>query len=195
MHADQLAPFAPAAIKLLQGVLYDDDRAAWNALLTYQVAVQEYFARIGLQLYLNEPDGFAFLRQPELEREDGTPVALPRLVRRDRLSYDMTLLCVLLRERLDQFDASTPDSDRLLLSAEELRELMRPFVRERGNELALIKKLDETAGRAADLGFLRRQQLAGEEVWEVRRIVKARIDADLLPEIKARLERHAGTDR
>jgi hypothetical protein len=195
MHADQLAPFAPAAIKLLQGVLYDDDRAAWNALLTYQVAVQEYFARIGLQLYLNEPDGFAFLRQPELEREDGTPVALPRLVRRDRLSYDLTLLCVLLRERLDQFDASTPDSDRLLLSAEELRELMRPFVRERGNELALIKKLDETAGRAADLGFLRRQQLAGEEVWEVRRIVKARIDADLLPEIKARLERHAGTDR
>jgi hypothetical protein len=194
MHADQIAPFAPAAIKLLQGVLYDDERVAWNLLLTYQTAVQEYFARIGLQLFLNEADGFAFLRQPEVEHEDGTPLGLPRLVRRDRLSYDLTLLCVLLRERLDQFDASTPDADQLLLSVDELRELMRPFVRERGNEVALIKKIDETVGRAADLGFLRRQQVAGEDQWEVRRIVKARIDADLLPEIKARMERYAGAD-
>ncbi|NJN18061.1 MAG: DUF4194 domain-containing protein [Oscillochloris sp.] len=194
MHPDQIAPYAPAVLKLLQGVLYHDDPAAWNLLLLHQTAIQEYFARIGLQVYLSEADGFAFLRQPEIEREDGPPLALPRLTRRDRLSYHLTLLCVLLRERLDQFDAGTPESDRLLLAAEDIHELMRPFLRERGNELALIKKIDETANRAADLGFLRRQMFAGEEQWEVRRIIKARIDADMLAEIKAKLEDYGNTD-
>lgn len=194
MHPEQIAPYAPAVLKLLQGVLYHDDVAAWNLLLIHQTAVQEYFARIGLQVYLNETDGFAFLRQPEIEREEGSPLTLPRLTRRDRLSYHLTLLCVLLRERLDQFDASTPDSDRLLLSVEDLRELLRPFLPERNNELALVKKIDETVNRAAELGFLRRQNVAGEEQWEVRRIIKARIDADMLAEIKAKLEQYGATD-
>jgi hypothetical protein len=194
MHPEAVAPYAPAVIKLLQGVLYHDDAAAWNLLLSHQTAVQEHFARIGLHVYLSEADGFAFLRQPELEREDGPAVPLPRLTRRDRLSYHLTLLCVLLRERLDQFDASTPDSDRLLLTADDLRELLRPFMRERSNELALNKKIDETVNRAAELGFLRRQSVAGEEQWELRRIIKARIDADQLAEIKARLEQYGAAD-
>ncbi len=194
MHPEQIAPYAPAVLRLLQGVLYYDDTTAWNLLLLHQAAVQEHFARIGLQLYLNEAEGYAFLRQPELEREDGPALNLPRLTRRDRLSYHLTLLCVLLRERLDQFDASTPDSDRLLLNTEELRDMLRPFLRERSNELVLVRKIDETVNRAADLGFLRRQTIAGEEQWEVRRIIKARIDADLLAEIKEQLEHYGPTD-
>jgi hypothetical protein len=194
MQPEQIAPYAPAVLRLLQGVLYHDDTAAWNALLLHQAAVQEYVARIGLQLYLNEAEGFAFLRQPVIEPENGPPLNLPRLTRRDRLSYQLTLLCVLLREQLDQFDASTPDSDRLLLSIEDLRELLRPFLRERSNELALMKRIDETVNRAADLGFLRRQQIAGEEQWEVRRIVKARIDADVLADIKQKLADYGPTD-
>lgn len=194
LQNEQIAPFAPAVIKLLQGVLSYDDSAAWNLLLLHQVAIEDYFARIGLQLYLSEADGYAFLRQPDLEREGTQAVVLPRLTRRDRLSYHLTLLCVLLRERLDQFDASTPDSDRLLLSAEDLRELLRPFMRERANELASIRKIDETVNRAVEMGFLRKQTLAGEDQWEVRRIIKARIDADTLATIKAKLEAYAATD-
>ena len=71
---------------------------------------------------------------------------------------------------------------------------MRPFLRERSNELALVKKIDETVSRAVELGFLRRQSVAGEEQWEVRRIVKARIDADALAEIKAKLEQHGAPE-
>jgi hypothetical protein len=194
MPPEQIVPYAPVIIRLLQGVLYHDDVGVWNLLLTHQSAVQEYFARIGLQIYLNEADGFAFLHQPEIERDDGQTLALPRLTRRDRLSYHLTLLCVLLRERLDQFDASTSDSDRLLLSTEEVRELMRPFLRERTNELTLIKKIDETVTRAAELGFVRRQTVADEDQWEVRRIIKARIDADILSEIKAKLEQYGTAD-
>ncbi len=194
MPLDTIVPYAPAIIKLLQGALYHDDTAVWNQLLMHQTPVQEYFARIGLQVYVNEADGFAFLHQPDIETEEGQRVALPRLTRRDRLSYHVTLLCVLLRERLDQFDASTPESDRLLLLTDEMRELMRPFLRERSNELTFIRKIDETIHKAAELGFLRRQLIGTEEQWEVRRILKARIDADKLAEIKAKLEQYSATE-
>jgi hypothetical protein len=178
-------------IKLLQGVVYYDDAPTWNLLLLHQTALTDYFGRVGLALYVNEADGFAFLRQPDLEDADGQRLALPRLTRRDRLSYHVTLLCVLLRERLDQFDTSNPESDRLLLSAEDLREMMRPFLRERNNDLALVRKIDETVNKVAELGFLRRQLVGNEEQWEVRRIIKARIDADKLAEIKTKLEQYA----
>jgi hypothetical protein len=191
MPPETIAAYAPVVIKLLQGVVYYDDTVIWNLLLSHQTPVAEYCARIGLELYVSEADGFAFLRQPEQEDERGQRVVLPRLVRRDRLSYHVTLLCVLLRERLDQFDASNPESDRLLLADEDLREIMRPFLRERANELMMIRKIDETVNKVADLGFLRRQTIGGEERWEVRRIIKARIDADKLAEIKTKLEQYA----
>jgi hypothetical protein len=194
MPAEVLAPYAPAAIKLLQGVLYADDTSAWNTLLTHQTTLSDYFGRIGLRLIVNEADGFAYLQQPDYETDEGQTIPLPRLTRRDRLSYHVTLMCVLLRERLDQFEASTPDSDRLLLSREDVRELMRPFLRERNNELALQRRIDETINKVAELGFLRRQTVSGDEQWEVRRIIKARIGSEVLAEIKTKLVTHATTE-
>jgi len=192
MRPDQIAPYAPAVIRLLQGPLSSDDSGPWNVLLTHETPVREYLAKIGLELVLNEPDGYAFLRQPEWEGEEGQKIALPRLTRRDRLSYHVTLLCALLRERLDQFEASTPETDRLIVTADDLRDMLRPFLRERGDERALLKKIDETANRVADLGFLRR--IGTDSRFEVRPILKARISSDLLADVLLILEQHAATD-
>lgn len=136
MRPDQIAPYAPAVIWLLQGALSSDDGGPWNLLLAHETPVREYLAKIGLELVLSEPDGYAFLRQPEWEGESGQRGALPRLTRRDRLSYHVTLLCALLRERLDQFEPSTPETDRLILTGDDLRDMLRPFLRERGAEAA-----------------------------------------------------------
>jgi hypothetical protein len=193
MRADLVAPYAPVIIKLLQGVLSYDDATYWDMLLSHLSPVRDYFARIGLEVYLSESDGYAFVRQAALEDEAGQPIALPRLTRRDRLAYHVTLLCVLLRERLDQFDVSTSESDRLIMTLPDVRELLRPFVKERSDERVLLRKIDAAIERVVDLGFLRR--LGGaEERFEVRRIIRARIDADTLPEIKARLERYGASD-
>jgi hypothetical protein len=192
MRPDQIAPYAPAVIRLLQGPLSSDDSGPWNVLLTHETPVREYLGKIGLELVLNEPDGYAFLRQPEWEGEDGQRIALPRLTRRDRLSYHVTLMCALLRERLDQFEASTPETDRLIVTSDDLRDMLRPFLRERGDERALLKKIDETANRVVELGFLRR--LGADNRYEVRPILKARISSDALAEILRTLEQHAPTD-
>jgi hypothetical protein len=193
MRADAIAPYAPAIIRLLQGVVYHDDAPTWDLLLNYRSPIQEHFGTFGVEVYVNEADGFAFLRQPEIEADDGRRVALPRITRRDRLNYHVTLLCVLLREQLDQFDATQPDSDRLIVSLDLLRDLSRPFYRERSDERALLRSINTAIERTVDLGFLRR--LAGaDERFEVRRILKARIDAERIAEIKEKLQHYAPTD-
>src|SRR5260370_24776082 len=100
MPNSAVMPYAPVVLKLLQNPLFSDETASWNLLLSYLTPVQEYFARIGLEVRVHEEDGYAYLHQPALEDDEGQSVVLPRLTRRDRLTYYATLLCVLLREWL-----------------------------------------------------------------------------------------------
>ncbi len=178
-------PHAGVMLRLLQGAIEFDDRNTWNALILHEKMVRQDFARIGLELVFVQSDGYAFLRQPELETEDGEAIALPRLISRHRLSRDVTLLCLLLRERLDQFENSTPDSDRLLLSQEDLRDLQRPFATELGDERTLFNRFDKTIQVVVKLGFLR--PISNTERFEVRQIIKARISAEQLLELKKSL--------
>ena len=57
--------YAPIIVKLFQTVIYDDDRKTWQELLSFQHQIRKYFGTIGVQLHLNEQDGFAFLSQPD----------------------------------------------------------------------------------------------------------------------------------
>lgn len=173
---------APIMLRLLQGAIEYDDRVTWLRLLHFEKVVRQDFARIGLELVLQEADGYAFLRQPELEDESGETIPMPRLVARHRLGRDITMLCVLLRERLEQFESSTPDSDKLLLTLEDLYNLQRPFSMDKFDERSLYKKFDQTVKEAVKLGFLR--QLTGTDRYEVRYLIKARISAEQLLSLK-----------
>jgi len=191
MKSSMVAPYAAVVIKLLQGPLFSDEPAAWNLLLKYGEQVQAYVGQMGLRLQLQEEDGFAYLHQPEIEDEEGRPVVLPRLTRRDRLNYYTTLLCVLLREQLDQSESSNLETGPCVLKRQQIRELLLPFLPERTNELAVQRRVDAAIKSALDLGFLKRMANLDEtEYFEVRRILKARINAERLVEIKEKLQRY-----
>ena len=81
---NKVVEYAHVLIKLLQDVLYDEDNAAWSDLLTIHITVRDYFAKIGLELHIDEREGFAFLKQ-----RDDEDSKLPRLVRRAPISYDV----------------------------------------------------------------------------------------------------------
>lgn len=191
MPSNTIVPYAPVILKLLQSPLYHEDAAAWTLLLTHLAAIQDYFGRIGLELHVHETEGFAFLHQPEPEDEDGQRIALPRLTRRDKLSYPVTLLCILLREQLDLFDASMPGSDRLILTKDQMADLLRPFLREYADERALMQRITTLLGRVVDLGFLRPISSTNEDRYEVRRILKAKIDSEKLAEIRGKVGLYA----
>ena len=59
---------------------------------------------LGLELVLDEAEGYAFLRSRPESEDDGNS-KLPRLVARRPLSFPVSLLLALLRKKLAEFDA------------------------------------------------------------------------------------------
>lgn len=180
-------------VHLLKGVLYrDDDERLWASLLRLQARVREQAAVLLLDLVLDEAEGHAFLKsRPDPDEAEGAP-RLPRLVARRPLSYPVSLMLALLRKRMAEFDAGGGDT-RLVLSRDDIAELMRVFLPDGTNEARLIDHVDATITKVVDLGFLRRLKPAagaGQDRghYEVRRILKAFVDAQWLAEFDARLE-------
>ncbi len=177
-------------VPLLRGVLYrEEDAALWSALLSLQARVRDYVAVLGLDLVLDEAEGYAFLRSRAAPDEDAPK--LPRLVVRRPLTFQVSLLLALLRKKLAEFDASGGDT-RLILSRDAVVELIRVFLPVGSNESRLIDQVDTQLNKIIELGFVRRLKPPGSGVgqqpmFEVRRILKAFVDAQWLAEFDSRL--------
>jgi len=175
-------------ITLLKGVIYQEGEASlWNALLNLQARVRDYVTVLGLELVLDESEGYAFLRARKDSEDEGV-AKLPRLVARRQLTFLVSLLLALLRKKLAEFDASGGDT-RLVLTRDQLVELVRVFLPDSSNEAKLIDQIETNLNKIVDLGFLRKLKTgAGQPTaFEVRRIIKAFVDAQWLNDFDARL--------
>ncbi len=183
--APPTADLATVLIPLLKGVGYRaDDPAHWSALLQLQGRVRDHVAVLGLELTIDEAEGYAYLRS-RVVADDDPAAKLPRLVARRPLSFPVSLLLALLRKKLAEFDAGGGDT-RLILSREQVAELLRVFLPEGSNETRLIDQVDTQLNKVIELGFVRR--LRGQDgMFEVQRILKAFVDAQWLGEFDARL--------
>jgi hypothetical protein len=180
-------------IPLLKGVLYrDGDASLWSALLNLQARLRDYVAVLNLELVLDEAEGYAFLRSRPAGDDDATASALPRLVPRRPLSFPVSLLLALLRKKLAESDAGGGDT-RLILSREQIVELIRVFLPAGSNETKLIDQIETHVNKIVELGFLRRlKPVAGKRegqaaAFEVQRILKAFVDAQWLADFDAQL--------
>lgn len=177
-------PLSLVTVTLLKGVTNrDDDLQLWQHLLNLQSRVREYVRVLGLELVLDEGEGFAYLRQRAEGDETG---AMPRLVARRQLGFGVSLLLALLRKKLAEFDASSAEA-RLVLRPGEMVEMVRLFLPHTTNEARLRQRIEGHIMRAVEMGFLRRMR-ASEELYEVQRILKAFVDAQWLSEFNVRLE-------
>jgi len=179
-------------ILLLKGVIYQEaDARLWHGLITLQARVRDYVAVLGLELVFDEAEGYAFLRSRQ-DSEDAAAPKLPRLVARRPLSLPVSLLLALLRKKLAEFDASGGET-RLVLSRDEIVDLIRVFLPDSSNEAKLIDQIETHLNKIVELGFLRRlkasnaSQKGQAAVFEVRRILKAFVDAQWLADFDARL--------
>ena len=180
-----------AVTQLMKGAVYrDTHERAWRHLLQAQPQVRDYVAVLGLQVVVDEAEGYAFCRQrPADETRDDAAEPLPRLIPRRPLSFHLSLLLALLRKKMAEFDAQGGDT-RLMLSRDQIAETMRVFLPATSNEARLTDKIDSYLGKAVDLGFLRPAKNA-EPVYEVRRILKAFVDAQWLADFDERLTEYA----
>lgn len=191
----QLAPYANALVKLLQGVVYNDEDKYWSTITLHQANIAKYFGQMGVELIVNTQEGFAFLRQKVAdndEKEDD----IPRLIRRRGLTYEQTLLCVMLREWIEEFDKRTTEGARLFVLRKDIRERVEVFFKDQTNRSKLQKQLNTCIDQASsNLGLLKKNKEdemdSENDQFEVKRIVKAMISNELLEEIKTKLSQHA----
>lgn len=190
----QRAPYAAAIIKLLQGPVYIDDNIIWRQIQAWQSAIQEYFGKIGLQLIITEQDGFARVLQPEAGEDEEQP--LPRLMKKQALNYEATLLAVMLREGLEEFDVRS-DSTKYFLTQKEIKERIELFYKEQTNKSKLWRDLSKPITALLNTGILKlnREDAANKDnnQYEVKRIVKAFISNEKLEEIKQKLADYVHT--
>ena len=182
------ADLSTLAITLLKGVIYREGvERLWGALLDLQVRVRDYVSVLGLELVLDEAEGYAFLRSRPEQAEDGAAPKPPRLIARRPISFPVSLLLALLRKKLAEFDAGGGDT-RLVLSRDDIVELVRVFLPDSSNEAKLIDQIETHINKIVELGFLRRLKVtSGPSSFEVRRILKAFVDAQWLSDFDTRL--------
>ena len=180
---------AVTIIALMRGVVYrETDEDGWTTLQRQVPAVRDHFAAVGVDVVVDDGEGYCYLRShPDHDGDD----PLPRLVKRRALTYNVSLLLVLLRKRMVEFEASGGEG-KLVLDRNQLVEMLRLFLADSTNEARVIDQVDSTIKRAADLGFLR--VLRGRtDAWEVRRVLKAYVDAQTLSDFAGKLAEYAGS--
>ncbi|WP_338845049.1 DUF4194 domain-containing protein [Massilia sp. W12] len=199
LDEEYLPPAPPAQadlsmlmIALLKGVLYrESEETQWNSLLQLQAQVREYSAILNLDLILDEAEGYAFLKsRPEPGPDDPAP-RLPRLMTRRSLTYAVSLTLAILRKKMAEADASGGDT-RLVLSLTEIADLLRVFLPDGPNETKMLGQIEATMNKVVELGFARKLKNASgnQDHFEVRRILKAFVDAQWLSEFDAKLEQY-----
>jgi hypothetical protein len=177
---------ADACIPLLRGVVYADAHPkAWEALLQLGAQVRDHLTPLGLDVRIDQAEGYAYVVQAEPGPDQPER---PRLVARRQLSYRVSLMIALLRRRLMELDAQGDDT-RLIISRDEAMELVRTYHPAGSDEARLVDAVETDLRKIVDLGFLRslRDQ---PHTYEVRRIIRAFVDAQWLADFDARLQQY-----
>ncbi|QKJ32879.1 DUF4194 domain-containing protein [Mucilaginibacter mali] len=183
-----IANYAKSAVRLLQGPVFEDQQEIWNEVIKYRVELTQYFEKIAVSVIIDNRDGYAYLKQLELD-DSGLTIGL---IRRMPLSYDLTLVCVLLREWLHEFESNDLETTNLYITPKEFRDRLEMFFKEKANELKFIRELNKHLESCEKMGFLRivhkESTNPDEDRYEVRRIIKARITNEELTRFKQILE-------
>jgi hypothetical protein len=184
--APEFRDWSIAAVRLLQGVVYSDDANVWDIVLRTRSTLEAYFSRLALMLIVDEPEGYAFLRQWNDSEYPSGYEDVPRLVRRSSLGYGPTLLCVLLRDELRRFEDDDLHNERCVIETAALFDQWRVFFPAGQDEVRQSKEFSGILRKVEELGFIRRFA-ESPEAWEIRRILKARLPVAELESLKEQL--------
>jgi len=181
MHIEEedqkASPLPRLVISLLKGPLYQNQHAnEWEQLLQHRAAVSDYLATIGLLVFIDEQEGYAFLRQDDFTDQEDPP---PRLIQRRPLGFPVSVLCLLLRQWLLEND--TQDG--------KIREELSLYLPEKGSEAKAEEFIDRHIKKVIDLGLLKPLK-NDDQRFEIQRISRALINADWLGDLNTKLKEY-----
>ena len=182
---DDLA-LSRTVVALFKNVVFKEtDQEHWEVIQAQKNKIEDYVGKIGLTLIVDELDGYGYLKQRSYGEGEET---IPRLVPRHGLSYPVSLLLVLLRKQLVEFDSTTGDQ-RLIITRQQIAERMSLFLKDTTNEAKLMADIDKHIDRVEKMGFLHRLR-GNEERFEVQRILRNFVTGEWLSHFNERLEEY-----
>lgn len=187
---DKILPYTSVFIKLLKGPVEYVEKSAWEKLLQYKTELSAFVRQMGLTLVLDEEDGYAYLRHTSSEEEE----AGVSWMQRRPLTYDESVLLVLLRDMMAEFEVGEVINRELIKKRREIKEYAELFFKENASRVKFIKELDRLIDRAEENGFLDRienSEIADEQKFRIKKIIKARVDGEVLDQFKQQLSEHA----
>jgi len=185
-----ILPYTPVLIKLLKGPVEYLEKGAWELLLQYQVELTKFLQQLGLVLVLEKDDGYAYLEQQRLDEEE----SVAGWVRRVQLGYDESVLLVLLRDMMAEFEVGEASSRELIKKRREIKEYAELFFKENPSKVKFIRDLDRLIDKVEELDFIEKMEradLSDDEKFRIKKIIKAKVDHEILENFKNQLTQHA----
>ena len=186
----EIRPYSKAIVLLLKKTV-ESNSSEWENIRTYRCEIQKYLSVIGLELVLKEEEGFAFVKQIVMEGD--TTLSL---VQRRQLSYEVSIILIVLRQLLEDFDNNPTDMNAFerYVSANEIKDEIRIFLPERYDKVKFEKDLERYIRNVEELGFL--EMVGGNSNnarYRIHRKKKKKVTLDDLDLFKQKLEEYART--
>lgn len=186
----ELAPFAEAALNLLKGVVYKEEKGAvWTQIEHNKIPLKRFFAQIGIEVIITDASsGFAYLRQST----DDELQHLPKLLPKEALGYELSVLCVLLREKLEDFDNSTNRGFDLFMSRAEIHTMVEEYCMQRSHLDKMTKDIDSYIAKLEEKRIVRcidrNSAEKADHQYKILRIIKAIFTLEKLIEFKEKID-------
>jgi hypothetical protein len=174
---------------LLKGPVEYVEKSAWEKLLQYKVELIIFLQQLGLTLVLDEQDGYAFVKHALSEDEE----AYVSWTQRRSFTYEESIMLVLLREMMAEFEISDSSSRELIKKRREIKEYAELFFKEGASRIRFLKEIDRLIDKVEENGFLQKienNDLADEQKFRIRKIIKAKVDSDVLEQFQQQLLAH-----
>ena len=176
----------------------EDDKQLFESLVRQEREVEEFCRRLFLRLVVDHEAGYAYVRSlSEEELPQNVGQRPPQLLTKRSLPFYDSMVLILLRQRLLEFELSG-QFGRLVLERAEILTMVKTFVHNVNND----KRLDDNLNKAIDnlcaLGLLGKNKSAAAsatkkadrnlERIEVKRIISVIVTPEILKQADEILE-------
>jgi hypothetical protein len=187
MQLTKILPYTSVFIRLLKGPVEYTDRSIWEKLLQYKSDLTGFLQQLGLSLVLDEEDGYAYIKHTQSE-DDDTAVSW---IQRRSLTYEESIMLVLLREMMAEFETGEATHRELIKKRREIKEYGELFFKENASRVKFLKDMDRYIDKAHENGFLElteNHEISDEQRFRIKKIIKARVGSEELDEFAKQLE-------
>jgi hypothetical protein len=184
----KILPYTSVFIKLLKGPIEYVEKTTWEKLIQYKSELTPFLQQLGLTLVLDEQDGYAYVKHLQTEEEEN-PVTW---IQRRSLTYEESVMLVLLREMMAEFEVGEATNRELIKKRREIKEYAELFFKENASRVKFLKEIDRLIDKAEENGFLDKTEhhdLVDEQKFRIKKIIKAKVNSEELDQFYQQLQR------